>query len=201
MDVYEAIDPVTPRHYAGKLLYLSCPSTIRQRVLEMFDSAPSIDEIKSMQEAHRSFTHIEGHHCKDYEPDPTPDYAPRGLIRERPPAPPEFGKVNFAAIPEGLIQDRVLFAVAEAFSTSVRELVSLSRVNKLVQARFVAARLLRDIKKPDGQHRFTLPGIARVMGRKSHEAAEYSLKRFEIERIRDPKIERVYQTLREGLGL
>jgi chromosomal replication initiation ATPase DnaA len=67
--------------------------------------------------------------------------------------------------------------IAQAHGVTVQQLMSTSRLAEAVEARQALYAALRAIKWPNGDHRFSLPQIARLTGRKDHSTIIWGVRR------------------------
>ena len=98
-----------------------------------------------------------------------------------------------------LVGRRIVRMTAEAYGLTVSELIDRSRKRRAVCARMVAARLLRDQRRADGSHRFSLPQIAQMLGPREHTTIHYLLQMFGPYRRQYPEMKANYKLLRRRL--
>jgi len=117
---------------------------------------------------------------------------------KRPHAPPVL-KIHPA--PCEAVGQRIVRLTASAFGYTVDEMLARKRSRRLVLARIVAARLLRNERwKHNGEHKFSLPQIARILRRTDHSTICYSLEMFGPYRRQYPEMKALYNLLRRRLA-
>lgn len=99
-------------------------------------------------------------------------------------------------VPSEATGKRIIRMTAEAFGISIADMTSPSRKRPFVLARIVAARLLRNETWEDGRTRFSLPQIAKMLGRHDHSTIHYSLEMFGPYRRQNPEMKARYNLLR-----
>lgn len=201
------LDPQSPQTYAKHLAgYISDPSTIRIRVLEHFGRAPSLKDCAAYRAAA-----IKPKWARVAEPDFTCGhtrdltnvvYSDIGTERcatcraayqarkhakrkqqKSAPAPAIIVPTR-SPFPADIVKD-----VAQAFGLPVVEMVSPNRTSHYTRARMVAARLMRD-------RNYSLPRIARCLGRTDHSTAYNMLQRYEPLAQHYPEMRKVYEALK-----
>lgn len=100
----------------------------------------------------------------------------------------------------GPISRKIIDSTAEAFGLQPEVLLSGSRKTQHVCARFVAMRLFRDIMRSDGEHRFSLPQIGKIMGGKDHSSVCHAMQVFEAKCRRFPAMREAYESLSAGMA-
>lgn len=128
------------------------------------------------------------------EPEPEPQW-------ERPPEPKPRNKTR-KAIPKDLpisipkaVRD-VIQSVADAFEVTPVEMRGKGKWTRLVHARAVAIRLIRERTWETGEPKHSLPSIGRYFQR-DHSTICHSLDNFASYARQFPEIEEIYQALRE----
>ena len=202
------LDPVSPQTYAKHLAgYISDPSTIRVRVMEHFGRAPSLKDCAAYRaEAVRpKWTRVAAKdfacgHSRDLDNVIYTDtgtercatcraaYQARQHIKRiklrKPPDNPAIIVPTRSPFPADIVKD-----VAQAFGLPVVEMVSPNRTGHYTRARMVAARLMRD-------RNYSLPRIARCLGRTDHSTALNMLQRYEPLAQHYPEMRKVYEALK-----
>ncbi len=103
-------------------------------------------------------------------------------------------------VPGEMLGARIVRITAEAYGYTVPEMRSKGRNRRLVCARIVAARLLRNATQSDGSHRFSTVQIARLIGRGDHSTVVYLLGMFGPYRRAYPEMKAIYNLLRRRLA-
>lgn len=99
----------------------------------------------------------------------------------------------------GTISQSIINSVATSYGVKPELLMGRSRKQKLVRARYVAMRLLRDVKWSDGRVRFSVPTIGLMFGR-DHSSVSYALQQFDDMADRDDQMRAVYEILSEQMA-
>lgn len=200
----------TPRAYAEKLAgYISSPTKIESLTRLEFGRAPPLHVIAKMRfriEQSRKPMRL---HVPEAANDGE-DWRPASLVKpsrlrtlrvaetvKRPTE--EAEPLSLIDNPLAFLGKRIVHATAAAFEMTVAEMTGRSRCRRYVLARAVAVRLLRDQLRENGEHRFSFPQIARLIGRDDHSTAYHAWNEFDVYCRINPEIREVYDTLREAL--
>ena len=121
-------------------------------------------------------------------------YAPAKPRLTRPPYISAVSRI--VSIPGEGVGKSAIRKVALGFGMTVGDMLSQSRRRRMVCARVVAAKLLREMTWEDGSQRFSLPQIAKMLNRKDHSTICYSLSVFEPYCRTYPEMLEVYNLVR-----
>jgi hypothetical protein len=89
----------------------------------------------------------------------------------------------------------IIARVAEAFMVTPEQIAGKGKFRRLVHARAVVYRLLREMRRPTGEPLFSFPQIASYVNR-DHSTICHSVQSFDIYCKTNPEIREVYERLR-----
>lgn len=89
-------------------------------------------------------------------------------------------------------------AAAEWFDIEPDTVRSGSRHGFVISARYVAIKLMHDMRYSDGSPRFTLPMIAKAIGYKDHTTVCHAIATFEHRARKYPEMLEAYEALKDG---
>ena len=90
----------------------------------------------------------------------------------------------------------VIRAVAEWFELEPEDLTGKSRISYIVSARFVAMRMLFDMRHDSGLRRFSYPMIGRFFGGRDHSTVIHAMRTFDDRARAYPEMLEAYEALR-----
>lgn len=173
-------EAASPASYAQELArYISCPTTIRARVLDEFDSAPHIRTIQRFQAEHKADRERYRAASDNLVPEPGDihGFRVRRLARwpfekDAPPKPkpPQFpDPIRFTP---GVLPVDIIREVAAAFDLTYADIMSNRRVRPIMLARRTAAYIL--FKRGN-----SYPKVAQCLGLKCHSTIIHAVEQFE----------------------
>jgi hypothetical protein len=128
------------------------------------------------------------------EPEPEPQWerppAPKPRVKTRKPVPKDMPII----IPKA-VRD-VIQRVADVFEVTPAEMRGKGKWTRLVHARAVAIRLIRERRWETGDHKHSLPSIGLYFNR-DHSTICHSLDHFDTYAKQFPEIAEIYEALRE----
>lgn len=92
----------------------------------------------------------------------------------------------------------VIESVAEYFKLKPEDLTGKSRYGYIVSARFVAMRLLFEMRYEDGARRFSYPMIGRFFGGRDHSTVIHAMRTFDDRARAYPEMREAYEALKDG---
>lgn len=160
------------RAFASEIArYITCPSTIRSRVVYRYGFSPSLDFIKEQQakwrarrEQFRAFSD-----SMEAQPD---DIDLHEIHRRRAKAKvfhPMRVKLDEPFVPPTMVPD-IIAGIASEMGVSAEEVIGPCREKRLVEARWVIAHVLRERGN-------SFPAIGRHLNR-DHSSIQHALKKF-----------------------
>lgn len=194
----------SPRGLAWRMAsYQKDPNYIRAMVLRDYGRSPTVGVIEGMIAAHKrtreafANDHITAGAHYNPENDNGEAWRPRGLVK--PPVLPVGNKVDTEkarGLGCGPTTRAVNEAVAEVFGIDPGEITGPSRNSYVVSARFVALRLLSEIKKEDGTPRFSTCHLGHLFGGRCGSTIRHALGTFNDRARAYPEMMEAYDALR-----
>lgn len=189
----------SPHAYARQIAYISCPTTIRQRVLEEFTRAPSIETIRRYQADRKrkdALTEYRGF-CRDSERDDALHFKPRGLARVRKvikPKPCPEPKVptppmDWSHRPFPKFGLDLVAAVSADLGLSPDDVAGPTRLKLYVHARAIISKILHDRNSTV----WSYPEIGRLLGGRDHTSILHCVKNLPKYMGSNPKLAEVYK--------
>lgn len=102
-------------------------------------------------------------------------------------------------LPLGPISERIIKLVASYFALTPQDILGRRRFNYIVTARFVAIRLLRDLKFEDGRPRFSYPQIGRLVGGRDHATILHAIRSYDDRAQKYPEMLEAYAFVKGAL--
>lgn len=168
--------------YANELArYIRCPTTIRVRVLEQYDVAPSLDAIRNLQSKHgeqrakyRAAWNGLGERPEDHVSFQVGTYGKPARGKPRIQNPVEFTPPPEMKRPVGIphFPSEIIASIAMEFHLKPEDMTSTGRQAKLMKARQTAIYVLRNRGN-------SYPQIGRWMGGKDHASMIHHFHKFE----------------------
>lgn len=90
----------------------------------------------------------------------------------------------------------VISAVADWFGITAADITGRSRLARMVSARFVAVKLLSELRYDTGERRFSYPMIGQAVGDRDHSTILHALNTFEFRCRAYPEMRECYEALR-----
>ena len=201
-----AVDFQSPTHQADYLArYIKNPSTIRAHCINSWGRAPSDQEIARLLAKHQKRVRDIGEPTESDGLMPRLGTLPPAKLQVKPFGPPitkeeiraEVKTVEIERMkPVGKV---ILAAVAESCEISIDELTGKGRSRCFVVPRFLAARLLFDVKRRDGVRRFSYPQIGAFLGGRDHTTVIHAIRQFDVIFERNEKFADLYRELTDKL--
>ena len=91
----------------------------------------------------------------------------------------------------------VIESVAQWFDLTPSDITGKSRFGHIVSARFVAMRLLFEMRYEDGSRRFSYPMIGRFFGGRDHSTIIHAMRTFDDRARAYPEMREAYEALRD----
>lgn len=172
--------------------YITDPSTIHAHCINSWGRSPSIQTIRGYQaQFQKRVKRVD-------EPRPSDALHYKPPIR-RMVAPAQMPVVAEVKPSDGPISKRILKAVADTFRVEADDVAGLSRHKKHLRPRYMAIKLLRDVKWADGANRFSLPHIGMFLSNRDHSTVVNALKRFGEICEKDEEYRKAYERLKAEL--
>lgn len=93
---------------------------------------------------------------------------------------------------------KIIGDVADWFEIKPSDITSRSRLAFVVTARFVAMRLIYDIRRDDGTRKFSYPMIGAFFGGRDHSTVIHALRTFDDRARAYPEMQEAYEALKDG---
>jgi hypothetical protein len=181
----------SPTTYARQLAgYISDPSTIRARTLEMFGRAPSVEQVEKIK------SRVEAEHDRQryFNPYMHPKYDGHAKHDFKLPPPPKpLPPIQLRPLPAQRTWPTLIAAIATDFDLETSDIVGQSRKAHVVRARRLVCQLLRDRGNSFGE-------IGKRLGGRDHSTIRHACLTFEAMAKRDPKLRAAYRHYSEGVG-
>jgi chromosomal replication initiator protein len=194
--------------YARRLAgYMNDAGYIRALTIREYGIAPGVHRIQEwIDKRHRDAAAIkrvvQNRHRIDPAANDGDDFKVVRLDLPKPTPKPRIRRKAVAFVPPAKVRPpvrlsrRVIDAVAEWFGLEPQDILGKSRAHHKVSARFVAIRILREMRFASGEHRFSFPDIGRVLEGRDHSTIIYAWNTFDDRARKYPEMREAYEDLR-----